>query len=433
MFPIKKEMDLLNFIEILSGLKMYRYKQYDGNKNKLNAFMRRYVIKVKDNEPVKRNSLIDLMTEQEEPMLFNEHISNDILEEEFKKQIEAENNLHCVLSWLYTLFILISILSLPVLSYYLEEEQNINEKIANITFALIPSAQYIFGILYHSTNHFEHFYNEDLLSRKNLSICCIIFTTVVLFCGIIFTVFEYNYTKLHKLNIIFQILIYILLFIIYFYSGLSISLNIIKFICVFVKHTIIINNFTKALSHFSTINEITMQVMKIKYELEFSIDMFEKYFSAITLLGAISLGIFLECLISTNCDSYPWISFSLYLLLQSIFFILITTLESKRGNLSRFIKSEKFIKNFLVRKTNYEYKYVYNCDTNLVSINMIDENSKILDWILLYNIFSEKWNDFSVWGVRISDGTLIKRGVAIVGFILLFNSYMTNVNRIEQL
>ena len=57
-------------------------------------------------------------------------------------------------------------------------------------------------------------------------------------------------------------------------------------------------------------------------------------------------------------------------------------------------------------------------------LNLEEENASMMDWIILDRLLNEKWAEFSVMGIDVSDGTLIKRGITLVTLIVAFTAYI---------
>lgn len=66
------------------------------------------------------------------------------------------------------------------------------------------------------------------------------------------------------------------------------------------------------------------------------------------------------------------------------------------------------------------YSIQYSSD---MSINLQEENSSTLDWLILDRLLNEKWAEFKVLGIDISDGELIKRGIATVTILTAIYTY----------
>ena len=62
-------------------------------------------------------------------------------------------------------------------------------------------------------------------------------------------------------------------------------------------------------------------------------------------------------------------------------------------------------------------------DINVVTLNIIEETATTIDWLILGNILSEKWLDFTIFGISTSDGQLIKKSITLGGTLLFLLSF----------
>ena len=91
----------------------------------------------------------------------------------------------------------------------------------------------------------------------------------------------------------------------------------------------------------------------------------------------------------------------------------------QRNLVLKYIKSIGFINKFLSKIPDEKIHNKTNGKLDIVALNIADSSSATLDWIILGNILSEQWLDFSVCGISTSDGGLIKKSVAF-GSVILF-------------
>ena len=67
-------------------------------------------------------------------------------------------------------------------------------------------------------------------------------------------------------------------------------------------------------------------------------------------------------------------------------------------------------------------------NVQLVTLNVAEESATTLDWIVLGNILSEKWLDFTIFGISTSDGQLIKKSITLCSAMLFVISFLQNNN-----
>jgi len=397
------------------------------------------------------------------PKLNNREILTDIPEARINiridnKDVKFRKNIILFFSWTYS-FMIFSILCFqPIytLIYLIssDNKENFNYFLASFFFHMIQPTQYIFSIIYFGTDHFDSFYLNDYIICNcfpNIQILMKIMLAVVLFSSI------FNYLVLdndinflqnregefpyfNELEKLPKLFVTIFLCISWILSKMVIYLNLICFTLVFCKHCKIIEEYVTKLeqenisnSNILTVNVITREVLKIRYDLEYSIDLFKNMFSFFTLFGAIGFGFLMERVKNGNFDFFPWDNFLIYSIVQMSFIIVIIRVSSYREKLSDYIRQPEFVEKFLKKYTfrdvharfdeNNENNENYINKLQMVILNMEEENSSTLDWTLLNNILNEKWTEFTVMGIEIGNITLIKQGIALVAVITAMNSF----------
>lgn len=99
-----------------------------------------------------------------------------------------------------------------------------------------------------------------------------------------------------------------------------------------------------------------------------------------------------------------------------------------RAEILYFIKSIDFINRFLTRMSTEKIIKKSNGNLNLVTLNILEDSATTVDWLVLGNMLSEKWLDFTVFGISTSDGKLIKQSISIGGTLLFVVSFFQNNN-----
>ena len=99
-----------------------------------------------------------------------------------------------------------------------------------------------------------------------------------------------------------------------------------------------------------------------------------------------------------------------------------------REDILHFIKSIDFINRFLTRMSTEKIIKKSNNNLNLVTLNILEDSATTIDWLILGNMLSEKWLDFTVFGISTSDGKLIKQSITIGGTLLFVISFLQNNN-----
>ena len=354
------------------------------------------------------------------------------------------SNMQGFASWLYTFFIGSILGTQPVYTlYYIvtSVDENHNFYWASLFFNLIPFVQYVLSVDYFMRSHFEDFYISKFVNYKfpgmNTFVCLVVvlnfiislFNQLVL-SGILST--ESNDSEFPGFESYRNsITINIYLIVLWVYARSIIYINLTVFCLVFYKHCKILSNYVRKLKNNTfdnilTINNITQEVLGIRYEMEESIDLLKNIFSSFTLLGAIGFGFFIERLKNGNFQFFPWNQFIIYVIIQIIFIVIIFRVAINKQKLSDYIRQPAFIDKFLKRYNPAEVKDKFKDNIEIVILNIEEENSSTLDWIVLNDIFNEDWTEFKVMGIDISNGELIKKGFVIVGLIVGLNSFINN-------
>jgi len=344
-----------------------------------------------------------------------------------------------MVSWLYPLCILFFLLTSPSLIIWriLEGEEEQTFLLSNFFFNMIPPTQYILSLNYFSTNHFEDFFiknKEHCFPNMNKFTIFIISATLILgFVNFLlvqrFIIFDKEETipDLYTNNVILNVFISIFS---WMYGGLIVYTNLVCFSLVFCKHCKIINEYVEKLDKDDnldvlTINVISQDILKIRRKLEISIDHFKNIFSLFTLLGTIGLGFFFERIKLGNFQLFPWGQFIIYIIIQIVFTFVILKLSKNQEKLIDYVRKPNFVNKFLRRYTVRDVQKRFSGSTELLMLNLEEENASMMDWIILDRLLNEKWAEFSVMGIDVTDGSLIKRGITLVTLIVAFTAYVS--------
>ena len=108
-----------------------------------------------------------------------------------------------------------------------------------------------------------------------------------------------------------------------------------------------------------------------------------------------------------------------YISCQLSLLIYMTKYAMQRNRVLKYIKSIEFINKFLSKIPDEKIHSKTNGKLDVVALNIADSSSTTLDWIILGNILSEHWLDFTIFGISTSDGGLIKKSITF-GSAFLF-------------
>lgn len=380
----------------------------------------------------------DLSPEKKYDIEKNEFALNAMMvsRDNFRKKIKKIVYLIC--SWSYTIFVIGTLLVKPIYNiiYVINNKDASGFYIAFIFFNSIPVTQYIFGFIYFQTSHFEDFYikrnKHTGMNFFSLIICgfSIIMSLVSYFILIKDIENDGEFPDVHFFE--YKNFVFTYLWFSWIYGNLTLYTNLTAFSLVFCKHCSIIDKYINKLelnkeSNDITINDIIQETLDIRHNLEYSIDMFKNIFSMFTILGGIALGLFIERIKVSSFFLFPWHKLIVYIIAQTIFILIIIKVSRNKDRLSDYIKTPIFVEKFLKRYNPKEIDEKFKDENEkemhqMIIINTLEENASTLDWIVLNDVINEKWTEFKVMGIDISDSSLIKKGVVIVGIIFALNN-----------
>jgi hypothetical protein len=356
-----------------------------------------------------------------------------------RNQFEIEEKKEIILSWLYTLFIFLILWIQPLytLIHVINKNKSLTFHMPTLCFDFIYPIQYFFCLIYFSNDHFEKFYlekekdvNKKFPTTDTITIMSCFYAIIgliFLFTGL-FNSDELVFPGFHDFPLTSKIPILIILVMSWTIGRLTFFIHSSIFFLTFCKHCLILRKFIKQISKekredLISINDLSVKILDIRYELERSVDNFKNFLSTVTLLGAVSIGFLIEQIKINSYNGFPWVSFSFFLIFQIVFLSIIVKVDKYREDLVSYIRSGNFVKKYLSRYNNQEITDKFENNTELILLNFEEENSTTIDWLVVNNVLSEGWSQFTVLGVPISDGSLIKRGIALVTLIITFNEY----------
>lgn len=356
------------------------------------------------------------------------------------KKPDFNTNCLCVIYTIYFIIINLILLIQPI--YTLVMFSKDTYKIKYLTSFFLHINLFIIHLwckMYFKTNHFESI-NMCKAFKGTLIITSSIISIVINLVDI--TSF---YNEYHWLNIVNdRIVFFILISIEWIYSRLVIFLFVYTFMFVINQH---INKLKKIKIQIEEnefdfeenvcLSNLIIKLAKTKDEIEKTINLFNGIISYTTILGGISIAVFIKDVFPygfngkfnfEDHDRYLLHPIILYTCNQIILLVNMLRYSYSRGNILHFIKSIDFINRFLTRMSTEKIIKKSNNNLNLVILNIIEDSSTTLDWLILGNMLSEKWLDFTVFGISTSDGKLIKQSITIGGTLLFVISFLQNNN-----
>lgn len=445
-------MSIFKKILVILGLRKRAKTRKSSNKGILN-FLKRKIISVSEygtSQPQPRyitraiyenvyNKVLSPRGNQNHEVVIeglNNMGENNELNLEFKRKENREkikSNIFSITSWFYTIFINLILYIKPTYTmvYIIQNFNTVSYYAPTMAFDFVIPIQYTLSIFYFSKDHLEKFYieNEPNINKKFPDLDKIV---AVSLCLAIITI-VYSISTVSKIPNFenfqqeYKIFVYILIPISSIFGTMSLFIHSAIFSFTFIKHLIILKKFIhKLVKHGeeTSVNEISIKVLEIKYSLEKSISNFKNFFSVVTLACGISIGFLLEILIKQKTtENYPWASFVFYGLFQIIFMIIIIYLDEYKEKLFKYMRSGEFVQKYLYRYNQKEITHKFNNNMELILLNIEEENASTIDWLVLNSILSEGWNGFSILGININDLSLVKRGITLVILILTIQNY----------
>lgn len=356
------------------------------------------------------------------------------------KKPDFNTNILCIVYTIYFIIINLILLIQPI--YTLIMFSNDTYKIKYLTSFFLHINLFIIHLwckMYFKTNHFESI-NMCKTFKGTLIITSSILSIVINLVDI--TSFYNEYHWLNTFNS--KILFFILISIEWIYSRLVIFLFVYTFMFVINQH---IDKLKKIKVQIEKnefdfeenvcLSNLIIKLAKTKDEIEKTINLFNEIISYTTILGGVSLAVFIKDVFPhgftkefnfEDHDRYLLHPIILYFCNQIILLINMSRYSYSRGDILHFIKSIDFINRFLTRLSTEKIIKKSNGNLNLVTLNILEDSATTLDWLILGNMLSEKWLDFTVFGISTSDGKLIKQSITIGGTLLFVISFLQNNN-----
>ena len=319
------------------------------------------------------------------------------------------------ISWIYTCLIFSALLIHPV-SLSIRNDIIVERKF----YPWIPMVQYASAVSYHTTNHFDKWWNAYPETQNykvtqqglfGLAIT-IAFLQAAVFIPVNYDIFEwYNYIGLCV-------------------GFITSAVYITEFAFVFYKHSMVMDRFADSLLETEeSMNELLKKVSRIRFDLEVSIGAFKTCFLIVSIIGVIPIGYLVNCLRIQDCDpDFPWAGIAYYLVFQASFLLMLRFIDNRKSEMQRVTKHTTFIKRYLNRLTKDELLAKYNGDTDIIIMDMLEDSATTADWMSFNSVCTEEWSNFSVLGIQLSGGEIFQKGVLIVGFILLIEGFFFRSN-----
>ena len=229
----------------------------------------------------------------------------------------------------------------------------------------------------------------------------------------------------------------------WFYSRLLCFLFLFTIIFVLKKHISEINDLINVLclpqEYFlenPCINNLIMDISKTKNKISKTIHLLNPIISFSTLIGAANVSLFIRNVLPKNditfrntfnnfipFDRYLFVCAVIYTFIQSALLFYIYTYASKRESILDHIKSYSFIKTFLYRMP---INSLISNDINVINASTTFDIANSIEWLILCDILSNRWVDFTIFGISTSDGRLLLKGITLGGSVLFILAFITD-------
>lgn len=296
---------------------------------------------------------------------------------------------------------------------------------------------------YYRCNHMEKILNCEKF-KTIIIIICTILSVVSNFIDIPAFHNKYMWPTLITDN---DYIFFTLILIDWFFSRLLCFLFLFTIVFILKKHISEINDLINVLylpqEYFlenPCINNLIMDISKTKNKISKTIHLLNPIISFSTLIGAANLSLFIRNVLPENdinltifnntttfnnfipFDRYLFVCVVIYTLIQSALLFYIYAYASKRESILDHIKSYSFIKTFLYR---IPIDSLISNDINVINASTTFDVANSVEWLIMCDILSNRWVDFTIFGISTSDGRLLLKGITLGGSILFTLAFIT--------
>ena len=177
------------------------------------------------------------------------------------------------------------------------------------------------------------------------------------------------------------------------------------------------------------VTAIILNISLKKNEIIKTINLFNDIVTFITLIGGISISLFIRLITPTEAihiadirmdnvfDIYIFYGIMLILINQLFMLWNIYLYTKNVENILSNVKSYEFVKRYLYRiQPSVIFKNKAQSEAiSLMNLSISEDSATTLDWLILCDMLSDKWLEFTLFGISTSDGKLIKKGLTLVG------------------
>lgn len=211
--------------------------------------------------------------------------------------------------------------------------------------------------------------------------------------------------------------------------------SILLFIIIFTKLLQTIYNLNLLIKEFISSNkkkgliEICYKIINLKYIITNSISNFNYIFNFFTIVNLFSLSFIYQKyhLITQNFIIIFYILLIIFIIIEFICISIILYISKLRSDILNHIYSPIFVNNFIIKydintfNDKFNFELDLNNFDNKTILNILEENSTSVDWIILNITLNSKWINFNLCGIEIHSIDCITKILLLVSiFYKLF-------------
>lgn len=323
-------------------------------------------------------------------------------------------------------------------------------KVTYASFSIIPAIEYIIGLIYFSTHHFDDkmdhirgsvltYFNQEsrLLRFVFITLClCLMCSGIIMYIDLFVVYIGMEYTEL--LDNVHPGIIICMQLGSWLYGRLALLLNMSIFLTIFTSHVkeldncvTIMKNRTSFEFDYISISDICYEILKIKGNLEMSIKYLQPMYTVPTCIGTVGIGAFVNLAIYDIPSVFTIVSVCIYMIVQVFALFLMYFVNEQKEILKKIIQSPRFTYSFLqgIRKQYQKFKYRV-LSTSISAQDSIVKYSEItnasVDWLILNTVLTEEWETFRLFGLTFNDGAAIQKAFAFSALLVTMNTVAYN-------
>lgn len=173
-------------------------------------------------------------------------------------------------------------------------------------------------------------------------------------------------------------------------------------------------------------------IIDLKHDVNKAIENFHFIFNTFTLYNLFALGFIIKSfnILNSNQKIFLYINITVFVLIEIICLSIILYISKLKADLFQKIYNPLFVNNFIKKYDINTFNDRFNQEVSISDvelgnnfiINILEENSTSIDWIILNLTLYSKWMDFDFFGIKIQSINSITQIAFIISIIYkLFN------------